>query len=351
MLYNRVMLTEIEKTLRSHPFVTQKFLQNSHLQTLLPKLFPSFTTKLPPNERKFISLPDGSQIAADCFWQKDKTKHATIIIFDGFGNSGKSNFSQRMAAKAFFTGYNVINLSARGTGDTVHLTKELFDIGIERDPIFALQEIIRWGIKEIYLIGYSAGGYYVLQAITQSDKNLQKYIKGAVAMNTAVNAYDYIPHLESQPFYHWVLLRVYKNLVKRRLPIDPKGKWDKKKLKSVKTIMEFRHTFLHNLGYPEKFSSLEDYYQKSDLKPLLKNISVPTLIINAKDDPIVPLQPFLSSDVQNNPSVITLFTENGGHGGFFSLKTKYGDLDGHWAQNRAMEFIQLLEKKKKLMYT
>jgi len=91
-----------------------------------------------------------------------------------------------------------------------------------------------------------------------------------------------------------------------------------------------------------KFSSWEDYTLKSDLVPYFPKIKIPTLVICSYDDPISPARVFENI---KNPNIITLLTKHGGHGGFFTTKKLYGDLDGHWAQNRVMEFIRLIDKK------
>ena len=56
-------LKVIEKILHSHPFVVSKYLKEYNIQTLFSRLALYYKTKLPKRERKYINLPDGSQIA------------------------------------------------------------------------------------------------------------------------------------------------------------------------------------------------------------------------------------------------------------------------------------------------
>lgn len=335
-------LSSIKTQLESHPFVPSRLLQNLHIQTLFARFVPYFTNpSLPTHERRFIKHPDGSQLAADCWWQKDKGRATIIVIngFEGFRGNERSRFTKQIISKAYHFGFNIIHLRQRGEGDTAKLTHSLMTY-LERDLAVSLNQIIDWGIKKIYLIGFSSGGYVSLFEVPQLEKKIQKSILGMIAIAAPINLFDTWNHVEQRAFYNWALLRTYKYFIKRRLTIDPPDAWDKSALKKIKTKHQLFETYQHMWGYPEKFSSLEDYHDKTNIIPLLPKIQIPTLIIHASDDPVAPINPFL---YLNNPYIITLLTKHGGHGGFFTTKKLYGDLDGHWAQNRAIEFIQLLE--------
>ena len=150
--------------------------------------------------------------------------------------------------------------------------------------------------------------------------------------------------IEKNSFYNSLLLWAYKRSIRRRAKVDPPGTWDLKALKKIKTKRELFETYYQTPTWSnaEKVATLEEYNEKIDIVPHLSKIKVPTLIIHAYDDLVSPIQPFVNL---KNPNIITLLTKHGGHGGFFTTKKLYGDLDGHWAQNRAMEFIRLLENK------
>jgi len=336
-------LKKIEQTLQSHPFVVPRFLQSRHIQTLLPGFVPYCKTPLPQVERRFIKLPDGSQLATDCWWQKEKEKNATIVVlsgFEGYQREKRSRFVTQTIYKGYHFGFNVIHLKQRGEGDTIHLTKSLMTY-LENDLEAALKQLINWGIQQIYIIGFSSGGYASLFEIPQLESKIKKSILGLVTISAPLSLFDTWRHVERRKFYNWFLLRTYKHFIKRRLTTDPPGTWDIIQLKKMKTKRQLFETYMHKWGYPEKFSSLDDYHHKSNVIPLLSKIITPTLIINSYDDPISPIEPFTHI---TNPNIITLLTKHGGHGGFFMNKKLYGDLDGHWAQNRAIEFIRLLDK-------
>src|SRR5579862_4030482 len=97
MYSQQSQIKNVARTIKSHPFVVPKFLQNSHIQTLLAGFIPFFTIPINKPEKKQINLSNGSKLIADCFFQKQWEDKATIVIFSGFegySNSGKSPFGQ-----------------------------------------------------------------------------------------------------------------------------------------------------------------------------------------------------------------------------------------------------------------
>lgn len=250
-----------------------------------------------------------------------------------------SRFVMNMAQKAYHLGYNVIHLKQRGEGDSIHLTKS---IGYNPDDLpIAFEQFTSWGLKHIFVIGYSAGGYNLLFSLGVLGEKAKKLVSGAVVISAPSRMSEVWQYVEKNPFYDRQLLNMYKHFIRRRATIDPPGTWDIKELNKIKTKYEWGKRYMQHWDYVEKVSTLEEFDKKSDAILLAKNVKIPTLIINAHDDPLSPSAGFASI---YNSNLITLIPKHGGHGGFFTTKKLYGDLDGHWAQNRAIEFISLLEK-------
>ncbi len=335
-------ISSIEKKLYAHPFVLPKSLQNYNIQTLLARFGTYFKTAIPKAERRYIILPDGSQIAADCMFQPNKKIHPTVIVLDGFTRPNNSHFSRSICYKAYHFGFNVILLMQRAEGDTIHLTKSLFSAYPQLDLPIALEEFSKMGLRKMYLVGFSAGGWSTLLTLGTMGENAKKYFSGVALISSPCNLLDTWNHIEKYPLYNRYLLHSYKKTVKRRGKVDSPGTWNLSTIRKIKTKKQFFETFFstHTIGTPTKRVTVEEYNQLTNATPLLPNIQVPTLIIHAHDDPVTPVTPFLHITNQN---ILTLFSKHGGHGGFFTTKKLYGDLDGHWAQNRVMEFIRLLD--------
>jgi predicted alpha/beta-fold hydrolase len=334
--------TAIVGKLKEHAFLPSKFLTNAHLQIAASLLTPYFTIPKPSMVRKLISLPDDSQVAADCWFQKNKEQCSTVIIVHGFEgyDDGQSRFGQSMGFKAYHEGFNVIFLRQRGEADTIHLTKSLGDFLAEDLPI-ALTVLSTWSKQKMYIVSLSLGAWATLLTIGRA-KRIPPLLAGVVAISPPTNTDDTWRHIEKSKIYDGLLLKKYKSLVKRRIAIDSPGTWDIQKLQTIKTKKQFFETYKHTFGYPEKFSTLDEYFKSTDVLQYSRNIQIPTLIIHAFDDPVVPADPFTRPAITENQNIITMLSKHGSHGSFVAQKTLYGDLDRYWAQNRAMEFIELL---------
>lgn len=337
-------LSSIRKRLLLHPFVPPRFLANAHLQALAFLVTPYFQTSLPKVVKKQLRGADNNMLEASCWFQDNKDDKQTIIIvngFEGYRESGDSYFGTAMVHKAFAHGYNAILLRQRGEGPTVHLTKSIGDFYVEDLPL-VLQEIAGWNKNSMYIVGHSLGGWAAALAIGKLRHTVPATVAGLVISASPTNTKETWTHIEKNLLYNWFLLRTYKHLIHRRAKVDPPGTWDLEALSRIKTKREFFETYMHAFGFPKKFATLEEYFSKTDTIPYLKNIHIPTLTINALDDPVVPAEPFMTPEVQNNPNIITLLPQYGSHGCFIAAKKYESDLDRHWAQNRALEFIHLL---------
>lgn len=335
--------TMIEKRLKSHPFIVSPLLRNHIVQTVGLLHLPYFKVKNWVTERKYIDLPDRTKLGADCIFQPDYKKKSTVIVLDGYLGSSNSRFSLGIGHKAYHYGFNVILLNQRGQGDTVHLTKSLSDSGLLGDVGFALDEFVKWGCERLYIVGFSWGGSLALLELGKQGKRFQRYIKGLALISVPIDIINYSHHNESKKFsfFNWFFIKEMDKWVKRRIKIDPPGTWEESLKKKKKSVRQWDEAFMHAWG---NFKTVDEYYERVNQLPLIPYIQIPTLTIHSYDEQFVPADQFKASEFKNNSQFITLLTQYGAHGGFVTAKKRYGDLDRHWAQNRALEFFRLLRE-------
>ena len=105
-----------------------------------------------------------------------------------------------------------------------------------------------------------------------------------------------------------------------------------KGLDKIKTFHDFDNQYT---GPMHGFKDAHDYYTKSSSVFYLDNISIPTLIINAKNDPFLPKECFPIDIAQKHKYLFLEMPDSGGHVGFFD-----GHINGHyWSERRALEFF------------
>lgn len=329
----------MSKQFLTQPFLVSPLLCNNNVQSVISKFLPFFKSKNLQSKRKYVDLCDGSKIAIDCI-QQDNWKHCpTIIVLDGFLGSSTSSFSLGMAHKAYYFGFNVLLVNQRGQGGTFHLTKSLCDPGLTGDLSVALKTFMEWGYKKFYLVGSSHGGFLALKELLDNPQN-EANILGLVAISSYIDTLNVSRYSQQHTILNWVLIREMNKMVKKRAKLDLPGTWDLSKLKSIKTIRDWDKAFMYNWC---NFQTVEEFYQKVNLLPLIPRLNIPTLCIHSFDDQVVPVSQYETKEIKNNPHITTLLTQHGGHSGFVTDHKNSGDLDSYWAQNRAMEFFRLLE--------
>ena len=92
---------------------------------------------------------------------------------------------------------------------------------------------------------------------------------------------------------------------------------DLKHLSEVTTWHAFDRVYTSKVFAKGPFFSLPEYYTRASCQPVMHNISVPTLVIHSKDDPIVPLECVPIDKCQANPHLITAIVPHGGHVCYF----------------------------------
>jgi predicted alpha/beta-fold hydrolase len=112
--------------------------------------------------------------------------------------------------------------------------------------------------------------------------------------------------------------------------------YDLRDLQRIRTVRQFDELFTAPHG---GFSDAKDYYAKSSVLPLFAKIRAPTLILHARDDPMVPLAPFLSTEASENSNVLVVTPHHGGHVGFVSGNGKLGR---SWAEAIVVRFCRAL---------
>jgi predicted alpha/beta-fold hydrolase len=101
-------------------------------------------------------------------------------------------------------------------------------------------------------------------------------------------------------------------------------------LDQIRTFREFDGTYTAPLN---GFLSAEDYWSKASSKPSLVGITVPTLLVNALNDPFLGSECFPREEAEANPHLFLELPESGGHLGFIILGNEY------WSETRAVEFL------------
>jgi predicted alpha/beta-fold hydrolase len=337
----------IESELLSRPFVPHPRFKSGHAQTFAAYYWPRrrFLTRAhSKDEPRIFEVEPGIRLLAHCRWQKERQTHPTIILIHGLEGSNTSVYMLGTSDKAYNAGFNVVRLNLRNCGNTEHLTTTLYHAGMSGDLRAILRELIEQdNLSHIFVVGFSMGGNISLLLAGEETDLAPRELAGVCAVSPTIDLRACVEAIEwrSNRLYKHSFLRSMKKRIRRKQKLFPEL-YDTTGLSRIRRLRDFDERYTSAGG---GFSSANEYYERASALQFIRHIRTPTLMIHAQDDPFVPFQPFRDPSIAENPYVIFLAPENGGHVGFIGARTN-GE-DRFWMENRIVEFCKLIHKRLK----
>jgi len=211
----------------------------------------------------------------------------------------------------------------------------MYHNGTTDDLDHVIRHAIAKGYEDIVLVGFSMGGNLSLLYLGQQSDRLPRQVKGAVAFSVPVDLKDSAQRLSSPwcKIYMKRFLQMLHQKVRDKMMLFPE-QIDDRGYDRIRNFKDFDDRYTAPL---HGFRDAEDYWSKCSCGPLLEQIRVPSLIINAADDPF--LGPRCYPDPSSlNRNVHFEVPEHGGHVGFIN----HGINGLYWSEIRAVGFIQKL---------
>ena len=251
-------------------------------------------------------------------------------MLHGLEGSADAGYIRSLSQSALAAGFSVSRVNLRTCGGTEGLCRTMYHSGLTSDTKFLLESLAKSNCGPVILVGFSLGGNVVLKLAGElGETNL---LVGVCSVSAPIDLAASVQRLD-RPVNRLYASRFLDRLrarIKRKSRISP-GVYSTAGLDQVKSVWEFDDLFTAPLF---GFGSALNYYQTQSAQGFLPDIRVPTLLITAKDDPLVPFESYNQSAVRDNPNVQLLATERGGHLGFLSRTKPRFWLDGQivsWA--------------------
>ena len=310
-----------------------------HTQTLFAwarrRQFPT----LPAPEARYIDVATDARVLAHCHFHPARASRPALILLHGLEGSSYAHYMRGMAEKAWAAGWNVVRLNQRNCGGTEHLSRGLYHSGLTHDARVVMQHLIEQdGIRQVAIAGYSLGGNLALRLAGEAGTTPPAELIAVCAVSPTMDLARCVDALErrSNRIYEWNFLRNLKARMQRKAAAFPDD-YDLAPLARVRTIREFDEAYT---APHHGFAGAADYYYRASALRLIDQISVPTLILTATNDPFVPPDAFRDPAVAGNPHITTVMTADGGHCAFVERATP--DYDGYWAEREVVRFVSAL---------
>jgi predicted alpha/beta-fold hydrolase len=326
---------------RTHgAFEAPLWLRNAHLQTLAVAA-PFFS---PPRsfsavaEHARIPLPEGGSLHARVYWQDRKVAPAVVIVH-GLGGTSQSLYVVRAAVAMHRAGFHVVCLDLRGVGEGLEDAPALYHAGLTEDPRVAAEWVAAQpGVSGVVLVGFSMGGHVSVRLAGELGDRPGP-IRGVVTISAPLDlpaVSRAIGRARSLPYHAYVLRHLVGHALAFARRHPGRTRYDVSRVRRLRTVRAFDETVSAPM---HGFASVDDYYLRASAGPFVKSIRVPTLLLHAEDDPMVPpwcVRPWL----EDAPgAVLQEWSERGGHVGWFGGFHEE-DWVETWAVKKAREFAE-----------
>ena len=315
---------------RAEPYRAPFWLPGGNLQTLYPFFFTAL--KQPPYRRERWELDDGDFIDLD--WLDGAKNSPIVVLFHGLEGHSRGHYARSLMAKLQAIGWHGVAPHFRGCSGTPNRLPRAYHAGDVAEIDMILRRLkSEHPYTPLYAVGVSLGGNALLKWLGEQGARANSVIEKAVAVSAPVDLSAAGRALDKgfNRLYVQHFLSTLKRKALQKLEHFP-ALFDHQLLRKTRTLYKFDDVVTAPLhGY----KNVDDYWTKASSKPGLKNISVPTLLINARNDPFLPSSALpLPGHVA---SCVTLeFPCEGGHAGFLS-GTFPGKLN--WLPNRIVDFF------------
>jgi len=299
-----------------------------HLETIIPALFRRVSDVSYVRER--IETPDGDFLDLDRLYAKEGNSNAVIISHGLEGDSNRP-YVKGMARAFHRTGYDVIAWNFRGCSGEMNRKPRFYHSGATEDLDTVVAHIRETShYKKLVLVGFSLGGNLTLKYLGEGNRD--PLIKSAVVFSVPLDLHSSCLKI-SRPD-NWMYARRFINNLKAKIRLKEQaipGSMDLKPLRNIKTLIQFDDAYTAPL---HGFRDAVDYYNRCSSIHFLDEIVIPTLIINARNDPFLSEQCYPVARLSNHSSVRFMAPRQGGHVGF----TSFNPSGLFWSEQQAVKF-------------
>jgi predicted alpha/beta-fold hydrolase len=302
------------------------FLRNGHVQTILPVLLPRRIRNTFVRER--LELPDGDFLDLD--WRRRDAGRVAILCHGLEGNSNQT-YIRGMAAALAKAGWDSLAWNFRGcSGEPNHLPRA-YHSG-ETDDLRAVVTRAAAGYASIALIGFSLGGNVVLKYLGEAPPHAA--VRAGIAICAPIDLGACARKLDQRTSNRIYLRRFIVSLVDK---IEAKAALfpdivDAAGARTMRTFQQFDDRYT---GPMHGFRDAVDYWMQASSRQFLHQISVPTLLLQPRNDPFLAPEAYPWPEAEANPHLFLEAPDSGGHVGFLDLRHGLQP----WSERRCIEFL------------
>lgn len=314
----------IDSAYKKTPFL----LFNGHMETIIPSIFRKIEGI--NYQREKISTPDHDFLNLD--WSRVGSDQL-LIVSHGLEGDSNRHYAKSLVKLFNTNGIDVLVWNNRSCGGEMNVNPILYHHGASYD----LESTIKHALKthpyrEVFLAGISMGGAQTLKYLGEKWTDLPSEIKSAAVYSAPCNLPSSAAtlKLKSNSFYKSRFLKKLKRKVADKAIQFP----DLIDLDLLNRVQDFDAFDTHFTAKLHGFRDANDFYHQVSADNWMAQIKIPTLIINAQNDPLLGKACYPIKLATQNSALHLEMPKRGGHTGFTIVEEEFT-----YAEKRFLEFL------------
>ena len=246
-----------------------------------------------------------------------------LVLFHGLEGSSSSHYAQAFAQEAQLRGWQMAVPHFRGCSGELNWAPRAYHSGDFEEIGWMLRRFQMRHQGPLYAVGISLGGNALMRWAGEMGHSATQVVRGIASVCSPIDLTASGRAIDTgfnKTVYARMFLATMKPRAMQKLAQFP-GLFDPQELRDAHTLYAFDNVFTAPL---HGFRSTDDYWDRASAKPGLSRVQVPALVLNACNDPFIPVSCLPTQD-QVSDHVTLWQPEQGGHVGFAS-GTFPGDL-------------------------
>lgn len=306
------MSHDLLRKLTLKPFTALPFLNTGKRQTIAAAYYPDGPS-INDDVTHIVPLADGDKIVLIENRPIDWPLNGRIVLLvHGLTGSARSKYLVRLAHKLTMAGFLVMRMNLRGCGVGHGLAKHLYHSGRSEDTRAVLDYLAEHFPKaKVTQAGFSLGANITLKMAGEDGHKPSGNLDSVIAVSPPLDleaSVKLIIHKNNKLFNDFFVKGLLEDIkaLHETFPELPKPHFPK-----LLNVYEFDDIYT---APRSGFVDAKDYYTRSSSKQFIEGITLPTLLMYAKDDPVISRRSFLKLPHKKDFDV--LITSRGGHVGW-----------------------------------
>ncbi len=249
--------------------------------------------------------------------RQGRPSRGLVLTLHGWEGCSHSVYNLMLAKGLLAAGYDVFRLNMRDHGPNVGLNRGIFYSTLLDEVAVAAGRVAEMaGERPFFVVGASLGGNFALRLAAGLRRHPLPNLRQIIAINPALDPARTSRILDRKPLYRTYFRRRWLNTLQTKQRLFP-DLYDFSPLANMPLLWDMTEWLIRTHRFGE-YAGAEEYFNAYAVRgAMLRDLTVPTTILTAADDPIIPVDDFRA--LPKTEMLRTVIQPHGGHVGYMDL--------------------------------